>query len=190
MVFNDLSRKAITNDPDWQAGNYGKRQPKHGLSLARQLGHITYLSQDTLEKKFGRARKKNKNGKFGAEFEVQGYFNYMGKRFVQRFDANSYLYITHAIDSFDIIHGGKKTIAEALKNVKAKVLLVSFTSDWLYSPEHVEGIYSGLAEAGARAVYKKLDLPYGHDAFLIYNNTLGNVLVDFLEKEGSEPAPF
>jgi len=184
IVFNDLGRKAITNDPEWRKGSYyGTGQPKKGLALARQIGHITYISQDTLVRKFDRRRKRAiKNGrKFGVEFEVQNYFDYQGKSFVRRFDANSYLYITHAVDQFDLTEGGKKKLAGALKHAKAKFFLVSFTSDWLYPPEQVEEIYSSLAEAGIPAVYKKLDLPYGHDAFLVYNNTLGNALFEFLE---------
>lgn len=188
IVFNDIGRQAILHDPGWNNGKYyGIGQPKNGLALARQVGHVTYLSQDTLQRKFGRERKKTKkNGKFGVEFEVQSYFNYKGNRFVRRFDANSYLYITHAIDHFDLTNGGKRKLTDVFKGVKAKFLLVSFTSDWLYPPEQVEEIYAGLAEAGVPVVYKKLDLPYGHDAFLVYNNTLGNVLVDFLEEEAKE----
>jgi len=185
VVFHDLGRKAITNDPEWNNGNYyQKGQPKKGLSLARQIGHITYLSQDTLERKFGRRKNRNPlNGKFGVDFEIQSYFNYKGESFVRRFDANSYLYITNAIDQFDLTEGGAKKLKDVFKGIKAKFLLVSFTSDWLYAPEQVEELYAGLAEAGVPVVYKNLDLPYGHDAFLVYNNTLGNVLIDFLEKE-------
>ncbi|MFH1125988.1 MAG: homoserine O-acetyltransferase [Candidatus Altiarchaeota archaeon] len=187
IVFHDIGRKAILNDPDWQNGNYyGKARPEKGLSLARQIGHVTYLSQDTLLRKFDRQKKKRTNGKFGVEFEIQGYFNYKGESFVRRFDANSYLYITDAIDHFDLTQGGRKRLKDVFKEVKAKFLLISFTSDWLYPPEQVEEIYSALAEAGVRARYRKLDLPYGHDAFLVYNNTLGNVLVDFLNQEAEE----
>ncbi len=189
IAFHHVGRAAITGDPEWQNGSYYKRgQPKRSLSLARQIGHITYLSQDTLLRKFGRRMlRAGRNGqKFGGEFEVQSYFSYQGKSFVRRFDANSYLYITKAIDDFDLTHGGKRTLAEAFSGAKAKFLLVSFTSDWLYPPEHVEEIRAGLAEAGVPSVYRKLDLPYGHDAFLVYNNTLGNVLVEFLGKEAAK----
>jgi len=186
LVFNDIGRRAILNDPDWRGGNYYDRgQPKRGLSLARQIGHITYLSQETLLRKFGREKAKRGNGKrkFGIEYELQSYFDHKGKSFVRRFDANSYLYITNAIDHFDLTEGGKRKLADVFKKVKAKFLLVSFTSDWLYPPEQVEEIYAGLAEAGVPSVYKKLDLPYGHDGFLVYNNTLGNLLLKFIENE-------
>jgi homoserine O-acetyltransferase len=188
FVFDDISRRVIMSDPDWQNGNYyGRGQPRKGLSLARQIGHVTYLSEDTLERKFGRKKIPNRsNGKFAMEYEIQKYFDYKGKSFVSRFDANSFLYITHAIDDFDLTEGGRRNLRDVFKGVKAKFLLVSFTSDWLYSPEQVEEIYMGLAESGVSAVYRKLNLPYGHDAFLIYNNTLGNVLVDFLEDESRE----
>lgn len=182
IAFHEIGRQAILNDPDWNNGRYG-RQPGNGLALARKVAHITYLSQETLERKFGRERKKRKNGKFGVEFEVQSYLNYQGRSFVRRFDANSYLYITHAIDQFDLTEGERK-LRDVFKDVKAKFLLVSFTSDRLYPPEQVEEVYAGLAEAGVPVVYRKLDLPYGHDAFLVYNNTLGNTLVEFLEDNG------
>jgi homoserine O-acetyltransferase/O-succinyltransferase len=186
LAFNDIGRRAITGDPEWRGGNYYERgQPKRGLSLARQIGHITYLSQETLLRKFGRQKVKGRNGKkkFGIEYELQSYFDYQGKSFVRRFDANSYLYITHAIDHFDLTDGGKRRLSDVFGRVKAKFLLVSFTSDWLYTPEQVEELYAGLAEAGVPSVYRKLDLPYGHDAFLVYNNTLGNLLLEFIEDE-------
>lgn len=187
IALHEVGRQAIINDPEWENGEYHRNgQPKQGLALARKIAHITYLSQDTFERKFGRDKKPRKNGKFGVEFQVQSYLNYKGAHFVRRFDANSYLYITHAIDHFDLTHGGNRKLAKVFKNVKAKVLLVSFTSDWLYPPEQVEELYAGFAEAGVSVLYKKLDLPYGHDSFLVYNNTLGNVLVDFLAEEENE----
>jgi len=190
IAFNEVGRNAIINDPEWASGKYyGRGQPGRGLALARKVAHITYLSDTTLERKFGRNRRSKRNGKFTAEFEVQSYLNYQGASFVRRFDANSYLYITDAIDNFDLTDGGSRTLAQAFKDVKAKFLLVSFTSDWLYPPEQVERIYAGLAEAGVSVTYKKLDLPYGHDSFLVYNNTLGNALLDFLNKESERPSP-
>jgi homoserine O-acetyltransferase len=187
IALHEVGRRAILSDREWNGGRYyGRGQPRNGLSIARQIGHITYLSQDTFERKFGRKKKSRRNGGFSEEFEVQSYLTYQGESFVRRFDANSYLYITHAIDHFDLTEGGKRKLADVFSGVKAKTLLVSFTSDWLYPPEHVQEIYAGLAEAGAPAVYKNLDLPYGHDAFLVYNNTLGNVLVDFIENEADK----
>ncbi len=185
MSFHHVGRESILKDPNWQGGNYyGKAIPKQGLSVARQVSHVTYLSHDTFSRKFGRKRKDaHGNGrKFGVRYEVQSYLDYNGKSFVKRFDANSYLYITQAIDDFDLTAGGTKDLADVFIGVKAKVLLVSVTSDWLYPPEQVEELYAGMAEAGVPVVYRKVDVPYGHDAFLIYNNTLGNAMVDFLKK--------
>lgn len=193
VAFHDMGRKMILADPHWKQGDYySAGAPRKGLSLARQVSHITYLSHDTLERKFGR-NKKERHGsrppKFGTEFEIQSYFNYQGQKFVRRFDANSYLYITNAVDHFDLTSGGEKELCDVFSGLasqpgkKPKFLLVSFTSDWLYPPAHVEELYAGLAEAGVPCVYKKLDLPYGHDAFLVYNNTLGNAMVGFLARE-------
>jgi homoserine O-acetyltransferase len=188
IALHEVGRQAILNDPRWKNGNYYENgQPKKGLALARKIGHITYLSQETFERKFSRNKKKGRaNGKFGVEFEVQSYLNYQGTSFVRRFDANSYLYITHAIDHFDLTEGGKRKLKDVFKKVKAKVLLVSFTSDVLYPPEQVEEVYANLAEAGVPVAYRKLDLPYGHDTFLIYNNTLGNTLLEFLNEESRD----
>lgn len=188
IALHEVGRQAIINDPQWNNGNYyGVGQPKAGLALARKIGHITYLSHETFERKFGRQRKKTKpDGKFEPDFEVQAYLGHKGASFVRRFDANSYLYLTKAIDDFDLTDNGKKKLKDVFKNVNARFLLISFTSDWLYPPEHVEELYAALAEAGVSVVYRKLDLPYGHDAFLVYNNTLGNILVKLLETGARE----
>jgi homoserine O-acetyltransferase len=184
IAYHEVGRRAILDDPAFKGGDYyGSNLPKNGLSISRQIAHITYLSPVAFERKFGRRRKKkNGKGKFQAEFEVQTYLNYKGKSFVRRFDANSYLYITHAIDQYDLTEGGTRKLTDVFKDIKSKFLLVSFTSDGLYPPEQVEEIFEALAEAGVSSKYQKLDLPYGHDSFLIYNNTLGNVLLDFLEE--------
>lgn len=184
IAFHEVGRQAIINDPDWNNGDYyGGRAPESGLSVARQVAHITYLSQQQLERKFDRRKKRKKpSDKFGAEFEIQGYLRYKGKSFVRRFDANTYLYITRAIDRFDLTKGGRKRLEEAFEGVKTRFLVVSIESDWLYPPEHVEEVYAGLAGAGVPVAYRRLDLPYGHDAFLIYNNTLGNTMTEFLGK--------
>ncbi|MDD5112122.1 MAG: homoserine O-acetyltransferase [Candidatus Altiarchaeota archaeon] len=188
IALHEVGRQAIINDPEWNDGNYYKAgQPKAGLALARKIGHITYLSHETFERKFGRQRSKSKtNGRFQPEFEVSAYLNHKGAGFVRRFDANSYLYLTKAIDDFDLTENGKKGLKDVFKSVKAKILLVSFTSDWLYPPEQVEELYNALAEAGVPSAYRKLDLPYGHDAFLVYNNTLGNILAGFIVEEAKE----
>lgn len=185
IALHAAGRQAILNDPAFNGGDYyGTGQPKKGLSLARKVGHITYLSSEAFERRFGRARRKGKSdGGFGVEFEVQGYLDYQGSSFVRRFDANSYLYLTHAIDQFDLTLGGRRRLSDVFGGVESKFLLASFSSDWLYPPAQVEEVYAALAEAGVPSVYRKLDLPYGHDSFLVYNNTLGNILTDYLEAE-------
>lgn len=188
IAFNEVGRQAILNDPSWNNGSYAG-QPQHGLSLARQVGHITYLSQELLERKFGRGkkRKNGKNGKkFGVEYDIQSYLRYKGRHFVGRFDANSYLYITWAIDNFDLMHGGRTKLKTLFEGLKTKFFVISFTSDWLYPSVQNREITDALSEAGVPNVYRNLDLPYGHDSFLVYNNTLGNALVDFLEEAWSQ----
>jgi homoserine O-acetyltransferase len=185
IAFHEVGRQAILNDPKWNNGDYAK-QPYNGLSLARQVGHITYLSQELLERKFGRNRRRvgrNGKSKFGIEYDIQSYLRYKGRHFVGRFDANSYLYITWAIDNFDLTRGGQIRLRDVFRGVRTKFLIVSFSSDWLYPPEQNREIADALSEAGVPNVYRNLDLPYGHDSFLVYNNTLGNVIVDFLEEE-------
>jgi len=134
IAFNEVGRQAIMADPDWSEGNYyDKNPPARGLSIARMIGHITYMSDDSMREKFGRRlRDKDAFGfDFGVDFEVESYLRYRGSQFVHRFDANSYLYITKAMDYFDLT-GGDKSVREAFANVKARFLVISFTSDWLY----------------------------------------------------------
>jgi homoserine O-acetyltransferase len=185
LAFHEVGRQAIINDPDWKVGSYSS-QPQKGLSLARQVGHITYLSHDLLNRKFGRNRTKNGKAKFSPRYAMQDYLRYKGRHFVGRFDANSYLYITWAIDNFDLTKNSSARLNKVFKETKAKFLVISFTSDWLYPPADSQDLVAGLAEAGVPVVYKNLDLPYGHDSFLVYNNTLGNVLQDFIEAEWRE----
>jgi homoserine O-acetyltransferase len=168
IAFHEVGRGAILNDPDWKKGNYDK-QPQNGLSLARQVAHITYLSQESLNQKFGRDRISDRLGsldkstkgpsKFDIEYEVQSYLQYKGKRFVNRFDANSYLYLTWALDNFDLTDGGKKRVKDVFKGIKSRFLVVSFSSDWLYPPEHNKELADGLAEAGVSVIYRELNIP-------------------------------
>ncbi len=133
IAFNEVGRQAIMADPDWKNGHYyGSSVPAKGLAVARMIGHITYMSDASMAEKFGRRIREDKEPfKFGAEFEVEGYLRYQGDNFVKRFDANSYLYITKAIDYFNILNGNKN-LANIFKGLKAKVLVISFKSDWLY----------------------------------------------------------
>ena len=134
IAFNEVGRQAIMADPDWNDGNYyGKKPPARGLAVARMVGHITYMSDDSMREKFGRRlRDKDEFGfDFDVDFEVESYLRYRGSQFVDRFDANSYLYITKAMDYFDLTNG-HGSLAAALRAAKARFLVISFTSDWLY----------------------------------------------------------
>ena len=141
IAFNEVGRQAIMADPDWNEGNYyGGKPPARGLAVARMVGHITYMSDDSMREKFGRRlRGKEKFGfDFDVDFEVESYLRYRGSQFVNRFDANSYLYITKAMDYFDLT-SGSGSLAAAFERVKARFLVISFTSDWLYPELSVAG---------------------------------------------------
>jgi len=210
IAFNSIGRYAIVSDPNWQNGNYYKesvKKPDIGLSIARMIGHITYLSEEAMHQKFGRNIINNKqrftdalpdelkktsekkdlnryknNGTtdFTKEFEVESYLQYQGEIFIKRFDANSYLYITKAIDDFDITKG-YENLADALKNVRAKCLVMSFTSDWLYPKEQSLKIVKALKINGIDTTYTNLEASYGHDSFLINDGRIKRIFTGFLK---------
>jgi homoserine O-acetyltransferase len=164
IAFNEAGRRAITGDPDWKDGNYEKGEgPKNGLSVARMMAHITYLSDQGMEEKFGGEERLDQGNEF--EFSVQRYLDYQGNKFINRFDANSYLKLTEALDRFDLV--GEKGLQESLKNVQAKTLVIAFSSDWLYTPEQNKKIASALHSLGKPASYIQIDDMHGHDSFLI-----------------------
>lgn len=172
--FNEVARRAIINDPDFHGGNYYEHNtvPRHGLSVARMVGHITYLSDDDMAEKFGRAqRAPNANGDFrygyDVEFEVESYLRYQGEKFSRYFDANTYLLITRTLDYFDPgrTYGGD--LARALESVKADFLLVSFSTDWRFPPERSREIVQALLKNRRPVTYAEIDAPHGHDAFLL-----------------------
>jgi homoserine O-acetyltransferase len=167
IAFNEVGRQAVMADPDWKKGHYyGSAVPAKGLAVARMIGHITYMSDISMAEKFGRRVKSNKEPhKFAAEFEVEGYLRYRGDNFVKRFDANSYLYITKAIDYFNILNG--HTLSSIFKGLKAKVLVIAFKSDWLYPSYQSQEIVKALKLAGVDASYCEINSTYGHDAFLL-----------------------
>lgn len=150
IAFNEVGRQAIMADPHWKNGNYYVGSaPAKGLAVARMIGHITYMSDTSMTEKFGRRFRTNKEPfKFGADFEVEGYLHYRGDNFVKRFDANSYLYITKAIDYFNISNGNGKTLGNVFKGLRAKVLVVAFKSDWLYPAYQSEEIVKACKLAG------------------------------------------
>jgi homoserine O-acetyltransferase len=187
IAFDEVGRQAIMADINWNDGNYyGGPAPDRGLAVARMVGHITYMSDQSMEDKFGRKFRDKKQllRKFAAEFEVEGYLQYRGDSFVKRFDANSYLYITKAMDYFDAFHG--KSISEAFRGIKAKVLVLAFKSDWLYPAYQSQEIVKACKLAGIGTVYCEIDSKYGHDSFLVeieeethlIRNFLKNVKVD------------
>ena len=170
-------------DPDWQGGGYQPGQgPKRGLAVARMAAHITYLSEEGLTEKFGRrlqARDKVAFG-FDADFQVESYLRHQGLSFVDRFDANAYLYITRAMDYFDLAeaHGGQ--LAAAFAGTRARFCLVSFDTDWLYPTAESRRIVRALTSAGAHVGFTELSSPYGHDAFLLDSPELARIVDGFL----------
>jgi homoserine O-acetyltransferase len=169
IAFNEVGRQAIMTDPDWLGGNYyGKTRPSRGLAVARMVGHITYMSDGSMREKFGR-RLRGKNEfsfDFSVDFEVESYLRYRGGQFVERFDANSYLYITKAMDYFDLSLG-HSSLGVALTPVKARFLVLSFTSDWLYPSYQSLEIVRALRGRNCDVAYCELQSNYGHDAFLV-----------------------
>ncbi|MGB9595769.1 MAG: homoserine O-acetyltransferase MetX [Candidatus Poribacteria bacterium] len=182
IALNEVGRQAIMADPNWNNGNYyGSELPAKGLALARMVGHITYMSDKSMEEKFGRQRKNgNSSPKFSADFEVEGYLHYRGNNFVKRFDANSYLYITKAMDYFDISKG--RPLYEVFKGIDAKVLVIAFKSDWLYPTYQSLEIVKACKFAGVDATYCEIDSTYGHDAFLLELESETHLIKHFLKK--------
>ncbi len=182
IAFNEVGRQAIMADPDWcQGGYYGSKPPARGLAVARMVGHITYMSDESMREKFGRRlRDKDKYGfDFSIDFEVESYLRYRGAQFVDRFDANSYLYITKAMDYFDLANG-HRSLAEALGQAKCRFLAISFTSDWLYPSYQSLEIVNALRSRNRDVAYCELTSNYGHDAFLVDIGEQTEILRGFL----------
>lgn len=182
IAFNEVGRQAIMADPAWKNGNYyGGSPPDNGLAVARMVGHITYMSDKSMAQKFGRrVRDERPDFKFEAEFEVEGYLNHKGTSFVKRFDANSYLYITKAIDYYDAARG--KRLAETFRGVAAKALIIAFKSDWLYPAYQTQEIVKACKLAGLDATYCEIESSYGHDAFLLETEEETLLIKHFLER--------
>jgi homoserine O-acetyltransferase len=169
IAFNEVGRQAIMADPDWNEGDYySGNPPARGLAVARMVGHITYMSDASMRQKFGRRlRDKAVFGfDFSVDFEVESYLRYRGSQFVNRFDANSYLYITKAMDYFDLA-AGKSSLAGAFDRTKARFLVLSFSSDWLYPTYQSLEIVSALRSRNVNVAFCELPSNYGHDAFLV-----------------------
>jgi homoserine O-acetyltransferase len=186
IAFHEVGRQAIMADPHWKEGHYyGGHSPAKGLAVARMVGHITYMSEVSMAEKFGRRLSHNgKPCKFSIDFEVEEYLHSRGDHFVKRFDANSYLYITKAIDAFDVSRG--KELYEVFKGNKAKVLVLGFKSDWLYPAFQSRDIVKACKLAGVDTTYCEIDSTYGHDAFLIEVEEETHLVKHFLQKASSE----
>ena len=186
IAFNEVGRQAIMQDPEWNHGDYAKGGgPRVGLAIARMMAHITYLSDESMDAKFGRRRKgaaDNPAYTFDVQFEVESYLRHQGESFINRFDANSYLYITRALDHFDLA-AAYGSLEQAFAGVKAETLSVAFGSDWLFPPEQNRDIVLALLRAGKRASYAELALNLGHDSFLLESPQLYDLVRDFLERE-------
>jgi len=168
-------------DPHWKDGHYyGGLPPAKGLSVARMVGHITYMSEMSMAEKFGRHPGDEKLHKFSAGSEVEDYLYNRGNHFVQRFDANSYLYITRAIDSFDVSRG--KNLYEVFEGIKVKALVLAFKSDWLYPASQSLEIVRACKLAGIDTTYCEIDSTYGHDAFLLEVQEETHLVKYFLQK--------
>jgi homoserine O-acetyltransferase/O-succinyltransferase len=185
IAFNDVARQSILTDPDFHGGDYYAHGvvPKRGLRVARMVGHITYLSDDSMAEKFGRSLR---NGDFqfgfGIDFEIESYLRYQGDKFSEYFDANTYLLITKALDYFDPAREHGDDLAAALANTKAQYLLVSFTTDWRFSPERSREIVQALVKNKRRVDYAEIDAPHGHDAFLLEDPRYMNVVKAYYDR--------
>jgi homoserine O-acetyltransferase len=187
IAFNEIGRRAIITDAHWNGGDYSEsRFPAHGLAVARMVGHVTYLSELAMARKFGRKRQPESGN--SQQFSVESYLHHQGSSFVKRFDPNSYLYLTHAIDEFDLFETAPAP--DVLHRMTARFLVISFTSDWLYPPAQSRELVRLLKRAGISATYINLDTEYGHDSFLIDNPPFAAVLRHFLNAEyAAKPNP-
>ena len=186
IAFHEVSRQAIMADPNWNEGNYYTgSKPDLGLAVARMIGHITYLSDESMRQKFGR-RLQNKTDfsfKFDADFQVESYLRHQGKKFVERFDANSFLYITKAADYYDLeMEHGDGSLVKAFTKTKAKFLVASFTSDWLYPTYQSKAMVQAIKKNGLDVSFCEIEASWGHDAFLLPNERLNTLMRGFLKR--------
>ena len=184
IAFNEVARQAIMADPNWNKGDYyGSTGPNTGLAVARMIGHVTYLSDQAMRRKFGRRLQDKKDFSFGfdVDFQVESYLRHQGTKFVQRFDANSLLYITKASDYFDLVEQtttGKSS--QELGRTEAKFLVISYTSDWLYPTYQAKELVQDLKRAGQNVSFCEIEADCGHDAFLLPDERLNNLVRGFL----------
>ncbi|MEO8165480.1 MAG: homoserine O-acetyltransferase [Betaproteobacteria bacterium] len=191
IAFNEVARQAITTDPDFYGGNYYSQGvvPKRGLRIARMIGHITYLSDDAMAEKFGRERREGGlKFNFEVEFQIESYLRYQADKFAERFDANTYLRITKALDYFDPAATCNGNLSAALANAQAKFLVVSFTSDWRFAPARSREIVKALLDNRLGVSYAEIDAPHGHDAFLMDDVRYHNLIRAYFDNIALEVA--
>jgi homoserine O-acetyltransferase len=188
VAWNAIARNAITADPDWQSGHYygTGRAPSAGMGVARMVGHITYLSATSLNDKFGRRLQFSDDIRYlltEPEFEVESYLRYQADAFVKRFDANTYLYTSRALSYFDLARQyGHGSLADAVRNVSARTLLIAFSSDWLYPPSGSEELATALRAGGKTVDLHVIEAPYGHDCFLLEEARQTPMIQQFLAR--------
>jgi homoserine O-acetyltransferase len=195
IAFNEVARSAILSDPDFHGGDYYAHgvKPKRGLRVARMIGHITYLSDDDMAAKFGRALRRPGGGatdaynfNFDVEFEVESYLRYQGDKFADYFDANTYLLITRALDYFDPAKAFDGDLTAALAHSRAQYLIASFTTDWRFAPARSRELVKALLDHKRRVTYAEIDAPHGHDAFLLDDARYHNVMRAYYERIAKE----
>jgi homoserine O-acetyltransferase/O-succinyltransferase len=185
IAFNDVARQSILTDPDFHGGHYYEHGvvPRRGLRVARMVGHITYLSDDSMAEKFGRdLRNGDYQFSYDIDFEIESYLRYQGDKFAEYFDANTYLLITKALDYFDPAKDFGGDLCKALANTRCEFLLASFTTDWRFSPERSREIVQALVKNKRRVTYAEIDAPHGHDAFLLEDPRYMNVVRAYYER--------
>ena len=194
IAFNEVARRAIVTDPDFHGGHFYEHGviPKRGLRIARMIGHITYLSDDVMNEKFGRQLREGIDLRYTTqdiEFQIESYLRYQGDKFSEYFDANTYLLITRALDYFDpaLRHGGN--LAKAFSVATAKFLLVSFTTDWRFAPRRSRELVKALLDNRRDVSYAEIDAPHGHDAFLLEDARYIGIVRSYFDRIASESAP-
>jgi homoserine O-acetyltransferase len=185
IAFHEVGRQAVMADPDWRGGRYFAEgtNPRRGLAVARMGAHITYLSDAALHRKFGRRfqDRQNPTFSFDADFQVESYLRHQGITFVERFDANSYLYLTRAMDYFDLAGDYDGVVASAFRGAPTRFCVISFTSDWLFPTAESRAVVHALNAAGARVSFAEITTDKGHDAFLLDEPELFAIVRGFLE---------
>ena len=198
IAFNEVARRAILTDPEFHGGRFYDHGvvPSRGLQVARMIGHITYLSDDSMAEKFGRALRDNAERAqpgdyrftFDVEFEIESYLRYQGEKFARYFDANTYLLITRALDYFDPARHAGGDLSQVLGKAHATFLIASFTTDWRFAPERSREIVQALLKAGRRVSYAEINAPHGHDAFLLEDPQYHAIIRSYFERIAAECA--